>query len=93
MRNRRRQASLIVALVGAVWLCAPASATEALMAELPEVVDPFRWRPSAGDHAPTLAYELLGRGHHVRGFGGRPDSGEPKTAGRVVDGVVGNDHA
>ena len=36
------------------------------------VVDPFRLRRSAGDHAPNVARELLSRGHLVRGFGSRP---------------------
>jgi glycosyltransferase involved in cell wall biosynthesis len=33
------------------------------------VLDPINLRTKAGGHAPMLARELLGRGHHVRGFG------------------------
>ena len=33
------------------------------------VLDPINLRTKAGGHAPMLARELLGLGHHVRGFG------------------------
>lgn len=33
------------------------------------LLDPINLRTKAGGHAPMLARELLGRGHHVRGFG------------------------
>lgn len=36
------------------------------------VVDPFRLKLKGGDHAPSIARELLGRGHTVRGFGAPP---------------------
>lgn len=57
------------------------------------VVDPFRLQRTAGDHAPNVALELLGRGHLVRGFGSRgsiPRSGPgPELGGGGLEDGVG----
>ena len=36
------------------------------------VVNPFRLRRGGAEHAPVLSRELLGLGHHCRGFGAAP---------------------
>lgn len=55
------------------------------------VVDPFRLKLRGGDHAPSLARELLGRGHVVRGFGAPPRVIPRAGAEPTVGGGVGAD--
>ncbi|MEE8467482.1 MAG: glycosyltransferase family 4 protein [Planctomycetota bacterium] len=48
------------------------------------VVEPLRTRSKGHDHAPSLARELLGLGHTVRGFGAAPGA-IPRSGGAAED--------
>ena len=50
------------------------------------VVEPLRSRSKGHDHAPSLARELLGLGHTVRGFGAAPGA-IPRSGGAAEDGL------
>ena len=52
------------------------------------VLDPINLRTKAGGHAPMLARELLGLGHHVRGFG-VPAGAIPHSAPDLAPGERG----
>ncbi|MBJ21375.1 MAG: hypothetical protein CL933_18365 [Deltaproteobacteria bacterium] len=52
------------------------------------VLDPINLRTKAGGHAPMLARALLGRGHHVRGFG-VPAAAIPHSASDTPPGEGG----